>query len=455
MMEASETSDANASTEITATQSPEQPEEDNSTKNSQHTMLELPEWLQRVDSFIKEYFKMEERRVTIKSEVFAGFLHFISCFYVLSLVPDAMAEAGFDSTNVTIVCSLMAGIGSILIGLLSNLPVMAAPPTSIAIFLSRYLLTRNYDYKVGQCAIMLSGIGIVLLAFRPIHQLLNNMIPRCIQYGTAVGIGLLTVFTGCERVNLLVDGSPTSLIKMGPLTMEVYLVLGGFCLIAILLHNSVKGTFIICLIINSIVWWCYTSSLPVQLVDVPQVGFTGWNEEKFWRTLGSDGTVLAFDLMFLYVLNLHGQARAFADLSGLTQTTLIEDGQGREFEVKTIPKGRWLYVICGAVTICSGFFGGPPILISSESGAAIAAGAKTGLSAIIGGTLIVFTAFFYPLLESIPSAALSPVQIAIGAMIFHNVTRVNWSKYSEAFPTFIILFFIPYTAVLNGVFLGW
>ena len=68
MMEASETSDANASTEITATQSPEQPEEDNSTKNSQHTMLELPEWLQRVDSFIKEYFKTRVQVLKISAK---------------------------------------------------------------------------------------------------------------------------------------------------------------------------------------------------------------------------------------------------------------------------------------------------------------------------------------------------------------------------------------------------
>ena len=56
------------------------------------------------------------------------------------------------------------------------------------------------------------------------------------------------------------------------------------------------------------------------------------------------------------------------------------------------------------MTIFSGFFGGPPILISPESAAGIKAGARTGLSTVVAGLFFCVAVFFAPLFEGIPTA---------------------------------------------------
>lgn len=69
-----------------------------------------------------------------------------------------------------------------------------------------------------------------------------------------------------------------------------------------------------------------------------------------------------------------------------------------------ICRGRWLYIICGIMTIISGCCGGPPILISPESAAGIKAGARTGLSTVVAGVLFCLATFFAPLFQGIPTA---------------------------------------------------
>ena len=80
-----------------------------------------------------------------------------------------------------------------------------------------------------------------------------------------------------------------------------------------------------------------------------------------------------------------GLVKAFSDLAGLT------DPSG------AVPRGRLLYLLCGLLSVFSGIYGGPPVLISPESGAGIKAGARTGLSAIVGGFFFCIAVFFAPL----------------------------------------------------------
>jgi AGZA family xanthine/uracil permease-like MFS transporter len=69
-----------------------------------------------------------------------------------------------------------------------------------------------------------------------------------------------------------------------------------------------------------------------------------------------------------------------------------------------IPRGRWLFVVCGVTTILSGYLSGPPILISPESAAGIKAGAKTGISTVVCGLLFLISVFFAPIFAEIPAA---------------------------------------------------
>lgn len=120
-----------------------------------------------------------------------------------------------------------------------------------------------------------------------------------------------------------------------------------------------------------------------------------------------------------------------------------------------IPRGRWLFIVCGAANIASGVTSGAPILISPESAAGIKAGAKTGLSTLVCGMFFGAAAFFSPLFAEVPGAGTAPLLIMVGVLLFQNVKRIDWGYIGYAVPSYLCLFFIPFTySILRGVVIG-
>lgn len=104
--------------------------------------------------------------------------------------------------------------------------------------------------------------------------------------------------------------------------------------------------------------------------------------------------------------------------------------------LRSTPRGKWLYALCGIGTIFSSFLGAGPLLISPESApgefgalleyevhmclkfirydAGLKAGAKTGLSVVVCGLLFIASVAIGPILASAPVAGTSPVLLMIG-----------------------------------------
>jgi len=400
----------------------------------------LPPSMKAFEDLLNFLFKLDRRGVTIKSECVAGCVQFLSCLYVLPVIPGQLSKAGYPIDAAAVICCACCAIGSIAGGLFSNLPMIVAPPTSVSIFLVAYLRGNSMTFHQGNQAVIVSGCILIALGFRPLSRFFSRMIPSCIQLATGIGIGMLTALAGCIEINLVQQGKYT-LVELGPITDEVAIAMAGLMIVGILLYYHVKGAFCACLLFGSIVYWSDTNTFPDTIASSPTA--TAFSE-LVGNTLDMNTILLFLDLSFLYIVTISGLARAFADLAHITN----ENG--------TVPRGRWLYVICGLLTIFSGCYGGPPILISPESGAGIKAGGRTGLSSVVGGIIFGFAAFFTPLFQAVPPAATAPLLIAVGVVLFANTKKIDWTNYSHAFPAYIVLFLIPFTySILKGVFYGW
>lgn len=266
-----------------------------------------------------------------------------------------------------------------------------------------------------------------------------QLIPQCIQLGTAVGIGLITALAGATEINLVKSGTYT-IVDIGKITDEVVLAMMGFIVIAVALYYKVKGAFCITLVFNTVIWWTYKSQWPESVVDLPMVQYA----EPFLSTDYLTQALLVFELFFLCLLTLSGLVRSMSDLCHLTR----DDG--------TTPRNRWLFIMCGLITILSGYFSGPPILISPESTGGIKAGAKTGLSTCVCGVFFCLSTFISPIVREVPDVATAPLLLTVGVILSQNAKRIDWSDIRSAFPAFCCIFFIPFTYnILFGVVVGY
>jgi AGZA family xanthine/uracil permease-like MFS transporter len=185
-----------------------------------------------------------------------------------------------------------------------------------------------------------------------------------------------------------------------------------------MLHYHVKGAFCSGLLFGTVVWWLVEPhSAPKALLANPVA-------EKNSGNMNNNAIVLLiFNLLFLYILVLNGLSRSMSDLAGLTKKS------------GAIPRAGWLFIVCGLTTILSGYFSGPPILISPESAAGIKAGAKTGLSTLVCGILFAIATFFYPVFAAVPATGTAPLLLMVGVLLFQNVKRIDWTNTKEAVRT--------------------
>src|SRR5581483_3423048 len=87
--------------------------------------------------------------------------------------------------------------------------------------------------------------------------------------------------------------------------------------------------------------------------------------------------------------------------------------------------------------------GTSPVTSYIESAAGVSVGGRTGLTSVIVGILFLFTLFFAPLVQAIPTAATAPALILVGGMMMGALREVDWIDPVEAIPAFLTVIMIP------------
>ena len=106
-------------------------------------------------------------------------------------------------------------------------------------------------------------------------------------------------------------------------------------------------------------------------------------------------------------------------------------------------------------SVLGSFFGCAPVTSYVESSAGVEIGGRTGLTAVITGLAFLFSIFFSPLAEIVPSYATAGVLIYVAIIMLGDIKRLDWSDNTEILPALIIIIMIPLTfSIANGIALG-
>lgn len=405
--------------------------------NSIENFIKTPnDFKLRLKAYLYKIFRIKERNSSIRNEVICGCFHFLGSCFILAVIPQQLASANFNPSQVFVVLCLASGLGSIFGGLISNIPVVIAPATVVNLYYSVSVQTSNCGSDAGSFAVILSGTLFIFLFFRPVATFIGKIIPIPIRLGTTLGVGLFITLAGAVEIDLIMPGN-YSLLQIGHFNSEIVISLLGVIAILVGIHYNVKGISVFVLLICTMIWWSLNGLWPTSIFQDPQFGIINLQSVNFFDF------ILSFELFFLYNLYFNGLVPALSEKTGLVR----DDG--------TIPRGRWLYLISGFSTLLSGIFLASPILISPEA-SGIKAGAKTGLSTVICGMIFLFAILLEPVFSAIPPAGTSPILMISGLLLFQDANLVDWKNLEDTASTFTVLFAIPFTySVLNGVILGY
>ncbi len=399
---------------------------------------------------LERIFALKARGSDVRTELMAGLTTFLTMAYIVAVNPGILGQAGMPVAGVAVATCLAAGIGSILMGLVANHPLALAPGMGLnAYFAFTVVKGMGLPWPTALGCVFVSGLIFLVLTLAGGRKLIFDAIPRPLFSAVAAGIGLFIAFVGLKDAGLVV-ADPGTTVALGDLSKPgALLAVGGLALIGILQAFKVRAAILIGVLAATIVGWALGLAhldpgaySPASLgsaalkLDIPSaLGLGG----RFGAAL----LEIVFVFLFVDVFDNIGTLVGVAGKAGLM------DEEGR------IPRlNRVLSV--DAVTAMAGAVCGTSTTTSYiESASGVAAGGRTGLTAVTTGVLFLIAIAFAPLAQAIPGAATAPALIVVGAMMMSGLAGIDWSEAETAIPAFLTLVGIPLTfSIANGLAMG-
>ncbi|WP_299999164.1 NCS2 family permease [uncultured Cedecea sp.] len=405
----------------------------------------------RAGGSLDAWFKISARGSTVRQELIAGLTTFLAMVYSVIVVPSMLGKAGFPPTAVFVATCLVAGLGSILMGLWANLPLAIGCAISLTAFTAFSLvLGQSISVPVALGAVFLMGVLFTIISVTGIRSWILRNLPMGVAHGAGIGIGLFLLLIAANGVGLVVknplDGLPVALGDFA--SFPVIMSLAGLAAIIGLEKLRVPGGILLTIIVISI----------LGMIFDPSVHFTGifampsLQDESGHSLVGSldilgalDPIVLpsVFALVMTAVFDATGTIRAVAGQANL----LDKDGQ--------IINGGKALTTDSVSSVFSGFVGAAPAAVYIESAAGTAAGGKTGLTALTVGVLFLFILFLSPLSYLVPAYATAPALMYVGLLMLSNVSKLDFADFVDAMTGLITAVFIVLTCnIVTGIMIG-
>jgi putative permease HI_0125 len=394
------------------------------------------------------FFNINERGSTVRQEVIAGLTTFLAMVYSVIVVPGMLANAGFPAGSVFIATCLVAGLGSILIGVFANVPMAIGCAISLTAFTAFSLvLGQQISINVALGAIFLMGILFTLISVTGIRAWILKNLPSTIAHGAGIGIGLFLLLIAANGVGLVIKNDAGLPVKMGEFTsFGVIMSLLGLAAIVGLEKRQVKGSIL----------WVIIAITIIGLTFDPNVKFGGsvfklptFGNESLFGAMDIMGALNAavlpavFALVMTAVFDATGTIRAVAGQAGLIDKNGQILGGGKALTADSVS------------SIMSGVFGTAPAAVYIESATGTAVGGKTGLTAVVVGGLFLLMLFFEPLAFLVPNYATAPALMYVGLLMLSNVSKLDFDDFVGAMSGLICAVFIVLTAnIVTGIMLG-
>lgn len=398
-------------------------------------------------------FKISQRQTTIKREVIAGITTFLAMVYSVIVVPGMLVNAGFPADAVFIATCLIAGMGSILMGLWANLPMAIGCAISLAAF-TAYSLGIGININISEAlgAIFFMGIIFTAISITGLRTWILRNIPIEIAHGTGIGIGLFLFIIAVtnNQVGLIVKNTTSDIpVAFGDFTsFPVLCSLIGLATIIGLEKRKIPGAILFVIITISIIGLIFDPNVTYAgLIAIPSL-------------TASDGSSLFFTLDFSVILKLSLLptilALVMTAIFDATGTIRAVAGQANLIDKRgQIIHADKALAADSVSSILSGLIGASPAAVYIESATGTAAGGRTGLTAVVVGILFLLIIIFSPLSYLVPAYATAPALMYVGLLMLSNVAKLDFSDIVGALSGLVCAVFIVFTCnIVTGIMLG-
>ena len=399
--------------------------------------------------FLDRFFKLREKNTTVKTEVLAGLTTFIALAYIIFVNPNILSEAGIPKEAAIASTIWIAALSTMVMGVFANYPVALAPGMGLNAFFAYYVCgTLGLHWTVALGAVFFSGVLFLILTVSHIRQAIINSVPQNLRVAISVGIGLFIAFIGLKGTGLIIPDKAT-FIGLGHVTdPTTMLSLFGLVLTGALMARNIQGSILIGIIVTTLLSMVLGySPVPHAIGDVISTSLPHMGE-----TFGKLDIAGAWNYGIVSIIFTFTVVELFDNMGtliGLTSKAKLIKPNG---EIENLDRALTTDAVG---TICSSIFGTSTVTSYIESAAGIAAGGKTGLTAVTVSICFLIALLFSPLVGLVPGFATAPPLILVGALMMSEVGKINFVDFSDGLPAFLTIIMMPLTgSIANGFAFG-
>ncbi len=404
---------------------------------------------------------------TLSREITGGLTTFATMSYIIFVQPTVLSAAGMDFGGVLLATCLASAFASILMGLYAKYPYALAPGMGQN-FLFAFTICSAFEggmgfsWQAGLAIVFLSGLIFLALSLFRVREHVLTVLPDCLKHAIGPAIGLFIAFVGLQWSGII-RPHPATIVQLGDLTQPATLVsLAGLGFVVLCLARGIRGGIllgilftVVCGLLSGVLQYPEETAAP-NASTVLQFNFGALLSR--W-----DAALIAILLVFF--LDLFDTVGTFV---GVSQQAGFVDEHG------TPPRAGRVFASDAASSCAGACLGVSTVTTYIESAAGVAAGARTGLAAVVTGLCFVAAIPFAPLVQIAgqdvgpqvygvsPTAphvamypAVAPALIAVGLMMMKPLTRIDWDDYTEALPAFLTVLIMPLAfGIAEGIAAG-
>jgi adenine/guanine/hypoxanthine permease len=417
------------------------------------------------------YFRISERGSTVTREIRGGVVTFLTMGYIIVLNPIILLSgtdmngdrlAGGDFAAVAAATAFIAGLVTILMGVVANFPLALAAGLGLNAFVT-FSIASQMTWADAMGLVVIEGVIILILVLTGFREAVFRAVPAPLKIAISVGIGLfLTIIA-------LVDAGFVRRTGVGPVPVE--LGIGGqlqgwpvavFCLGLALLFSlyalRVKGAILISIVVMTVVaivvetvadvgptvageevnplgWNLNVPAWPSDLFGVPDLQLLGeFNLLGSWENAG-----VVVSALFVFTLLLSDFFDTLGTMTAIGAEAGLLDEEG-------MPPNTQRILIVDSIAAAAGGAGSVSSNTSYiESASGVADGARTGLASIVTGVLFLLAMFIAPVVEIVPNEAAVPALILVGFLMMQQVRGIDWEDLEIGIPAFLTIVLMPFT----------
>jgi AGZA family xanthine/uracil permease-like MFS transporter len=433
---------------------------------------------------LDRYFEISARRSTVSRELRGGLTTFFTMAYIVILnpiiltsIPGLDGVPGADVSGNTLpfpavaaATALIAGVMTILMGVVGRYPFALAAGLGINAIVAVYAATRlSWPEVMG--LIVLEGLLITVLVLTGFRRAVFEAIPPQLKTAIAVGIGFFLTIIGLADAGIIRPGTPLISFGVGGelAGWPILVFVVGLLLTAVLVVRRVKGALLIGILVSTVLaivieavadvgprmsggkevnprgWALQVPALPKDVVSSPDLSLLG-NFSLFggFERIGILAALLiVFSLMIADFFDTVGTITAVGAEGGLLD------------ENRNLPNAQPVLLVDSLAAAAGGAGSVSSNTTYIESAAGVADGARTGLASVATGVLFLLAMFFSPLASIVPSEAAAPALVIVGALMITQVRHLVWDDMVLVIPAFLTIALMPFTySITNGIGAG-